>query len=146
MVLRVCDIQRVLGINGDSLWGIELTRLIAEASQDHDGVTVLIEGLNAMIASIRNVEKMVRPPGQAFWTRQGPRVRPLHTKSLEKTTIPPEDLDAMIVGIGHVQAARIVDHDAAGLPELANFAPFLTDGDGSLVGAGFNSSLEEIDA
>ena len=34
MVLRIRDIQLLLGIDRDTLWGIELTRLIAKASQD----------------------------------------------------------------------------------------------------------------
>jgi hypothetical protein len=144
MVLRICDIQRVIGINGDALRGIELTRLTTEASHDPHGVTVSIEGLNAMIASISHVEKLIRTPGQAFWTRQVSRLPPLLSESLEEMTIPREDLNAMIIGISHIQAACIVDYDAAGLPKLTNFTPLLANGDNGLVGAGCRSSLEGI--
>src|SRR5215475_5888792 len=102
MVLRIRDIQRLLGIDRNSLWGIELTRLIAKASQDHHGVTALVKGLNAMIASIRYIQQVIRPPGQTFWAQQSPSLRPLRAESLKEATIRREDLDAMIVGIGDV--------------------------------------------
>jgi hypothetical protein len=36
----------------------------------------------------------------------------------------------------------MIDHDAAGLPELPDLSPFLTDGEGSMIGAGFNRGQE----
>ena len=44
----------------------------------------------------------------------------------------------MIVGIGDVYVLSLVDHDAAGLPELPHLPPFLTDDVGGSIGAGFN--------
>lgn len=142
MVLRIRDIQLLFGIDGDALWGIELTRLSAKASQDYHGVTGLIKSLNAMIACIRDIHQVIRPPGQTFWTQQCPTLRPLHAESLEEATIRREDLDAMIIGIGDVYSISLVDHDAAGLPELPHLPPLLTDGDGSSIGAGFNRGQE----
>jgi hypothetical protein len=52
-----------------------------------------------------------------------PTFRPLHAESLEEATIRREDLDAMIVGIGDVYSINLVDHDAAGLPELPQLRP-----------------------
>jgi hypothetical protein len=48
----------------------------------------------------------------------------------------------MIVGIGDVEALVLVDHDIARLPEFPDFPTFLTEGDGSAIGAGFNRGQE----
>ena len=133
-----------VGIDRDALWGIELTRLSAEASQHHHGTTALIEGLNTVIAGIRHIQQVIRPPGQPFWAQQAPTLRPLYAESLEEATIRCEDLNAVILGIGDVQSTSLVDHHAAGLPELSALPPFLPDGDGSSIRAGFNRRQQEI--
>ena len=69
----------------------------------------------------------------------------LHAESLEEATIWCEDLDTMIIGVGDVYSISLVDHDAAGLPELPHLPPFLTDSDGSSIGAGFNRGQGELD-
>jgi hypothetical protein len=142
MVLRIRDIQHLLGIDRDPLWGIELAGLIAKASQEHHGVTVLIKRLNAMIAGIGDIKQVIRPPGQTLWAHQCPPLRPLDAESLKEATIWREHLDAMIVGIGDVDLTSLVDHDAAGLPELADLPPFSPDSDGSSIGTGFSSGQE----
>ena len=84
MVLRIRDIQLLLGIDRDTLGGIELTRLSAKASQDYHSVTGLIKSLNTMVACIRDIQQVIRPPGQTFRAQQCPTLRPLHAESLEK--------------------------------------------------------------
>jgi hypothetical protein len=61
---------------------------------------------------------------------------------LPEAPIPCEDLDAMIVGIGDVEALVLVDYDTARLPEFPDFATFLTEDDGSAIGTGFNRGQE----
>jgi hypothetical protein len=81
-------------------------------------------------------------PGQACWPYECSALRPFCAKGLEKTAIRREDLDAMIVGIGDIQPAGAIDHDAAGLSELSSVAPFLPEGHGRSIRPGFNIGQE----
>jgi hypothetical protein len=61
---------------------------------------------------------------------------------VDETAIGLEDLDPVVVGVCDVQPAGVVDHDAAGVPELADLPPFLAQSDGRPVGACFNRGQE----
>ena len=84
----------------------------------------------------------MRSPGEAFGTEQRPALRPISAKGSEEMALGVEDLDAVVVSVGDVEPASLVDHDAAGLSELAGLTPFLAEAYNGSIGTCFNIGQE----